>query len=236
MGDHVKFDDYVTPNGGAVTDTHSSFIDDFVGKAKQSMPTSDQAIATAGVAAVGVGLWWLTRGKSAAVTGEFKAGAGALRTLEGEVIPDVARPALQANILTDGEAAFKKAMETAKTGYKTDLEAMLKVPGQITTATGEVITAPTAEQLNKAATDLSFKHVPQLGQFLKGTGKISEEQIEAALKIQRAIPKEAPRKLLGEILVENNLAKQADVDLAFARQTEMKKELKNVFEKITSGT
>jgi hypothetical protein len=235
MTDKIKYDDYIQAPG-AQQDTHTSFMDDFMGKAKQSIADHPKESATAaGIAVAGAGLWWLTRGRSGAVASEFKAGAGALRTLEGEAIPEIARPALKASVLTEGETAFQKALETAKTGYRTDLEAMMKVPGQITTHTGEVITAPTAEQLNKAATDLSFKHVPQLGQFLKGTGKISEQQIEEALVIQRAIPKDAPRKLLGEILVENNLAQKADVDLAFTRQTEMKKELRNIFETVRDG-
>ncbi len=88
--------------------------------------------------------------------------------------------------------------------------------------------------LVKAAEELQFKHVPQLGQFLKGTGKISETQIEAALQIQRGLPKDGPRKLLGEILVENKLAAQADVDLAFANQQELKSALRTVREKFLS--
>ncbi len=87
----------------------------------------------------------------------------------------------------------------------------------------------------KAAEELQFKHVPQLGQFLKGTGKISEEQIEAALQIQRALPANGPRKLLGEILVENKLAAQGDVDAAFASQQEWKAALKSLREKFISN-
>lgn len=96
---------------------------------------------------------------------------------------------------------------------------------------GKTFTAWNEEHLKKAAADLQFKHVPQLGQFLKGTGKISEEQIEAALKIQRAIAADQPRKLIGQILVENNLAAQADVDLAFGRQQEMKAALTSLRDK-----
>jgi hypothetical protein len=79
--------------------------------------------------------------------------------------------------------------------------------------------------LKKVSDDLVFKHVPPIGQFMKGTGKITEEQIAKALEIQKGMQPEAPRKLLGQILVDNKLALQADVDLAFARQTEMKSAL-----------
>lgn len=96
---------------------------------------------------------------------------------------------------------------------------------------GKVLNVNTPDSLLKAAEELQFKHVPQIGQFLKGTGKISEEQIGKALEIQRAIPQGAPRKLIGEILVENKLAAQADVDLAFSNQQELKAALKEVREK-----
>lgn len=87
----------------------------------------------------------------------------------------------------------------------------------------------------KAAEEMQFKHVPQIGQFLKGTGRISEEQIDSALQIQRSLPKDGPRKLLGEILVENKLAAQSDVDLAFANQQELKSALRSVREKFLSN-
>jgi len=99
---------------------------------------------------------------------------------------------------------------------------------------GRELTIASDATFVKAAEELQFKHVPQLGQFLKGTGKISETQIEAALQIQRGLPKDGPRKLLGEILVENKLAAQADVDLAFANQQELKSALRTVREKFLS--
>ncbi len=87
------------------------------------------------------------------------------------------------------------------------------------------------EHLTKMNEDLVFKHVPQIGQFMKGTGKITEQQIEEALIIQRAIPADQPRKFIGEILVEKNPGLKADVDLAFSRQNEMKAALKSAREK-----
>lgn len=83
----------------------------------------------------------------------------------------------------------------------------------------------------KFAEELQFKHVPQIGQFMKGTGKITEEHIEAALTIQRGMPQDAQRRFLGEILVDNKLAQQADVDAAFAHQQELKSVMKSVREK-----
>lgn len=229
MTDRINLDDYVLKPGSENTDIRGSFMDDLYGGTKKFVAEHPGETAV-GTAVIAGAIWLATRGRGGALTNEFKAGQGALRTFEGEAIPNIARPGLQANALKNGEEAFQTAVTTAKSGYKADLAEMMKTPGQITTVKGEVILNPTEEQLVKAATDLQFKHVPQLGQFLKGTGQITEHQIESALQIQRAIPADQPRKFLGQILVENNLAKQADVDLAFARQTEMKKQLKEVFD------
>lgn len=91
---------------------------------------------------------------------------------------------------------------------------------------GQTIRIYDGEALARLSGDLQFKHVPPLGQFLKGTGRITEAQIDEALRIQKAIPADQPRKLIGQILVENKLAVQADVDLAFSRQQLMKSELR----------
>jgi len=87
------------------------------------------------------------------------------------------------------------------------------------------------EAFVKVAEDLQFKHVPQIGQFLKNTGRVGEAEIDAALSIQRELAKSGERKLLGEILVEQKLASKADVDLAFANQQELKAALKILREK-----
>ncbi|MBX9687952.1 MAG: hypothetical protein K2X27_14700 [Candidatus Obscuribacterales bacterium] len=96
---------------------------------------------------------------------------------------------------------------------------------------GEALRIFDEKSFAKTAEEMAFKHVPQIGQFLKGTGKITEEQIEQALAIQRGLPKDGPRKLIGEILVENKLALQSDVDKAFANQQELKTALKDLREK-----
>ncbi len=216
-------------------------------------------------------------GAKAAGTDVFKAGTGALTTLEGKVIPNLERPFLNGGVANGLSDATREA-------YAGDLVKLWTMPKTVALQTGEDLAnfserilrdraALTGERINegsiakelsriselntgvatsaelggrqlvvsneahfvRAAEELQFKHVPQIGQFLKGTGKISEEQIEAALKIQRAIPPEAPRKLLGEILVENKLAAQADVDSAFASQQDWKAQLKTLREKFISN-
>ena len=110
--------------------------------------------------------------------------------------------------------------------------------GQIladTDVSGRTLQVWNKEAFMKAAGDLQFKHVPPIGQFMKGTGNIGEQQIEQALQIQRGLPADHPRKLIGQILVDNKLAQQADVDLAFGRQTEMKKELKQALEQFATS-
>lgn len=95
-------------------------------------------------------------------------------------------------------------------------------------AAGSTIRLADDAFLKKVSDDLIFKHVPPIGQFMKGTGKITEEQISKALEIQKTMAPDAQRKLLGQVLVDNKLALQADVDLAFARQTEMKAALQKI--------
>lgn len=91
---------------------------------------------------------------------------------------------------------------------------------------GKTLITTNEQHLLKLAEDTQFKHIPQIGQFLKATGKISEETIETALKIQKSSPAPAPR--IGEILVNKKLAAQADVDAAFGAQQELKDILKEL--------
>lgn len=93
-----------------------------------------------------------------------------------------------------------------------------------TIISGQTLNITSREHLVHLAEEMQFKHVPQIGQFLKSTGRIGEKDIEAALQIQKAAPTPAPK--IGEILVNNKLATQSDVDLAFANQTELKDVLK----------
>lgn len=73
-----------------------------------------------------------------------------------------------------------------------------------------------------------FKHVPQLGQFLKQFG-VTEEQIQTAFNIQKA-QAPAERQLLGQILKDNKLATTDQVESAFKQQNEMKAYLREVLE------
>lgn len=75
-----------------------------------------------------------------------------------------------------------------------------------------------------------FKHVPQLGQFLKQFG-VTEEQIQTAFNIQKA-QAPAERQLLGQILKDNKLASNEQVESAFTQQNEMKAYLRQVLETV----
>lgn len=130
-------------------------------------------------------------------------------------------------------AAITKEKMTSEVVSK-EMERISKLNGGLSEAadlSGRTLHVLDKESFLKIAEDLQFKHVPQIGQFLKGTGRIGEEQIEAALLIQRDLAQGGSRKLIGEILVENKLAAQIDVDLAFSRQQELKSALKAVREK-----
>ena len=84
----------------------------------------------------------------------------------------------------------------------------------------------------EVAAEMQFKHVPQIGQFMKASGQISEAQIQAALTEQG---KNTSRRI-GEILVDlapasEKTAMQASVDLSFSTQNHMKAVLKDLREK-----
>jgi hypothetical protein len=74
--------------------------------------------------------------------------------------------------------------------------------------------------LKKLAEKTQFKHVPQIGQFLKEKG-VTEEQIGRALAIQKAEP-QASKRLIGQILTDDGLATKEQVDAAFAKQGQLK--------------
>lgn len=203
----------------------------------------------------------------------FRAGAGVLRTIEGNAIPNLERPFLAA----DGSLDLNLLKLRTQRAYRGDLTKLVEMPSSViglkdeslaqfservlkkraeltgeslhpeafgketarisalngdlaadSVVAGKTLVTAAEQDIAKFAQELQFKHTPQIGQFLKGTGKISEEQIEAALKIQRELPPDGPRKLLGEILVENKLAAQVDVDKAFANQQALKAALKDV--------
>ena len=149
----------------------------------------------------------------------------------------------------DGFASRLLNGRVAITGERVSAETIAKESQRIASLnTGIFAEAPVAAELNlagktlttmnpqhfaKLAEEIQFKHVPQLGQLMKATGRITEGQIDEAIRLQQTYAKgAAPR--LGEILVDKGLAAKADVDLAFASQNELKLVLKNVRDKFLS--
>jgi hypothetical protein len=190
------------------------------------------------------------------------------KTIDGAVIPDVARPLLEkGSALTTPEALAATAKK-----YESGLTDLFKLPretigeagqglDQLAAKTLQSRAATTGERFTEAATkaeaerlaalnpalkglsdiggakvtvldqdhlvklagsDLQFKFTPQLGQFLKAGGKITEEHIGEAFAVQKG----GSKKLLGEILVDLKHATKADVDQAFADQNTVKAALK----------
>ncbi|MBS2011254.1 MAG: hypothetical protein JST01_29690 [Cyanobacteria bacterium SZAS TMP-1] len=91
---------------------------------------------------------------------------------------------------------------------------------------GATLTVYAENDLAKLAEKTQFKHVPQLGQFLKEFG-VTETQITRALDIQKAEP-QATKRLLGQILTDEGLATKEQVDAAFGKQGALKKILADV--------
>ena len=241
-----------------------------------------EAAVVAGVAVVGA--YALFKGKAdlRIISSEAKAGAAELngakaafespalqrKTIDGVVIPDVARPLLEkGSSLTTPEAL---AATTKK--YEAGLTDLFKLPREAVGEAGQGLdqlaaktlqsrAATTGERFTEAATkaeaerlaalnptlkgvtdlagakvtvldqdhliklagsDLQFKFTPQLGQFLKAGGKITEEHIGEAFAVQKG----GSKKLLGEILVDLKHATTADVEQAFADQNTVKAALK----------
>lgn len=245
-----------------------------------------EAAVVAGVAVVGA--YALIKGKAdfRIISSEAKAGAEAgaaeikgakaafespalqRKTIDGVVIPDVARPLLEkGSSLTTPEAL---AATTKK--YEAGLTDLFKLPRETVGEAGQGLdqlaaktlqsrAATTGERFTEAATkaeaerlaalnptlkgvsdlggakvtvldqdhliklagsDLQFKFTPQLGQFLKAGGKITEEHIGEAFAVQKG----GSKKLLGEILVDLKHATTADVEQAFADQNTVKAALK----------
>lgn len=80
--------------------------------------------------------------------------------------------------------------------------------------------------IEKLAEITQFKHVPQLGQFLKQHG-VSEDNIQQALRIQSAQTQDR-KQLIGQILVDNNFATKEQIEQAFGQQNALKETLKRV--------
>jgi hypothetical protein len=80
--------------------------------------------------------------------------------------------------------------------------------------------------LSKLADTTSFKYVPQIGQLLTQEG-VPQANVDEGLRIQNSLPK-ANRPLIGQILVNSQLATQSEVDQAFGQQNSLKATLKDV--------
>lgn len=92
---------------------------------------------------------------------------------------------------------------------------------------GQTIKTYDDARIKNIATDaLMFKHVPPLGQFLKATGKVTEDDIQAAFAHQGTLPKDAPRRFLGQILEDKGLISAADANAAESTQKALKEFLK----------
>ncbi len=142
---------------------------------------------------------------------------------DGHAMTQVATSALKARGATTGER-FTEAAVTAEAERLLALNPVLK---DATSISGMKITVLDQNHLTKlAGGDLQFKFTPQLGQFLKATGKVTEEQISEVMALQKA----GNKKMLGEILVDLKYCEKADIDAAFADQNAMKAALKEVRE------
>ncbi|MBY0552717.1 MAG: hypothetical protein K2W95_35870 [Candidatus Obscuribacterales bacterium] len=82
-------------------------------------------------------------------------------------------------------------------------------------------------RLTAIASDLRFRHVPQIGKFLG----ISEKQVAEALEIQM----KDKSRLLGDIFIEQKLATPASVEAAFGRQKQLKEALAETHRRFCAG-
>jgi hypothetical protein len=148
----------------------------------------------------------------------FESPALQRKTIDGAVIPDVARPLLEkGSSLTTSEALAATKAEAER------LAALNPALKGVSDLAGAKVTVLDRDHLIKlAGSDLQFKFTPQLGQFLKAGGKITEEHIGEAFAVQKG----GSKKLLGEILVDLKHATTADVEKAFADQNTVKAALK----------
>jgi hypothetical protein len=162
----------------------------------------------------------------AATTRKYEAGLTDLFKLPRETVGEVgqgldqlAAKTLQSRAATTGER-FTEAATKSEAERLAALNPALK---ELTDIGGAKVTVLDQDHLVKlAGSDLQFKFTPQLGQFLKAGGKITEEHIGEAFAVQKG----GSKKLLGEILVDLKHATKADVEQAFADQNTVKAALK----------
>jgi len=141
------------------------------------------------------------------------------RVAAGQDIEAVTREIMQGRAPVTGERLFPDTVAE-------EIKRLTMRNPEVEIKEGANLTVYAENDLAKLAEKTQFKHVPQLGQFLKEFG-VTEEQITTALNIQKAEP-QAGKRLLGQILTDEGLATKEQVDASFAKQGELKKILAEV--------
>jgi len=137
----------------------------------------------------------------------------------GQDIEAVTREIMQGRASVTGERLFPDTVAD-------EIKRLTMRNPEVEIKEGATLTVYAENDLAKLAEKTQFKHVPQLGQFLKEFG-VTEEQITTALNIQKVEP-QATKRLLGQILTDEGLATKEQVDASFAKQGELKKILAEV--------
>lgn len=94
---------------------------------------------------------------------------------------------------------------------------------------GRNLTTMSRRSFANLAQEMQSRHVPPIEEFLKATGRISEEQISSGLRFQHCIAKGSAK--LEEVLIDQGLASKTDVELAIASRSELKSVLRSLREK-----
>src|SRR5262249_11506577 len=101
---------------------------------------------------------------------------------------------------------------------------------------GHQVTVNTRAFLDKVATNEQlYGHTPPIGEFLKATGKVTGEEVEAAFAAQRKLPQGAPRRFLGKILEDSGKITKYDADAAERTQNYLKEYLRKIFQDFQSS-
>jgi LysM repeat protein len=139
---------------------------------------------------------------------------------ENETVPALAKRVLEDRAPITGERISAESIETEAARIRGLHPTIDQTAGDQNLLVHDIPT------ISKLAETTRFKHVPQIGQLLKQHG-VSEDNIQEAFRLQNTLPKEN-RPLIGQILVEQNLASKEQVDQAFGQQNSLKAMLKDV--------
>jgi hypothetical protein len=141
-------------------------------------------------------------------------------TASGQDLAAIAKETLEGRAPITGERLTPESVADEVQRLSLRNPEVQRVAGTLPLYEGQSVLVYADSDLTKLAEKAQFKHVPQLGQFLKETG-VTEEQIGKALAIQKAEP-QASRRLIGQILSDEGLATKEQVDAAFAKQGQLK--------------